>query len=73
MKEESVILFSATSSKMFKDDPLTCFLMEWTGCWELSWKEEDDLEKIAQKAGLSIIEMKREELGFHIIAKAKRS
>ena len=67
LKKNGLIIASASSQKMLKEDPFTSFLMEWIANWRLIYKNQHDLEEIFSKAGYRWNGFFSDFYGFHLM------
>jgi len=67
LKKGGYILVSNSTSRMKKEDPFTCFIMEWTSDWRLVYKDEPEMKKIIREAGLTWEGCFFDSYGFHIM------
>ncbi len=67
LKEDGCLIAGNASKKMLKEDPFTCFIMEWTSNWKLIYKNEKEVEQIYREAGYSWKGCFSDSYGFHIM------
>lgn len=67
LKEDGCLIASNASKKMLKEDPFTCFIMEWTSNWKLVYKDEKDVEQIYRESGYSWKGCFLDSYNFHIM------
>lgn len=67
LKEGGCLIASNASKKMLKEDPFTCYIMEWTAGWKLVYKDVEEIEQIYKKAGYIWKGCFSDSYGFHIM------
>jgi len=67
LKENGCLIASNVSKKMLKDDPFTCYIMEWGANWKLVYKDEQELKQIFDKAGYVLKRYFLDSYGFNIM------
>lgn len=67
LKNDSCLIVSNASKRMQKEDPFTCYIMEWTSDWKLVYKDENEVEQIYREAGYTWKGYFTDEYGFHIM------
>lgn len=67
LKEGGCIIVSNSTRKMKKEDPFTCFIMEWTSDWQLFFKDESEMKQIFRESGFNWEGCFLDSYGFHIM------
>jgi len=67
LKEGGCLIASNASKKMLKEDPFTCYVMEWGGNWKLVYKDVEEIKQIYKEAGYIWKGCFSDSYGFHIM------
>ena len=67
LKKDSCLIAGNVTKKMLKEDPFTCYIMEWGANWKLVYKDEEDLKQIFRKSGYTWEGYFLDSYGFHIM------